>query len=419
MHGEVASWPQGWDPSGSEVYVSVTANGLLRRLNQGNRPVVSAMRRYWTKVGSPNIPVAYWACEDAASATSLASGLPGGLPITFPEAKPAMAAAAPLACSGPLPTMSLQVLQAGATVPVTGTGSITLPNNVMGAVTGVSVNANEVSPASGSVFGHIAVQGIQTDLSALAGPLAAWAGEPAGTRFQRLCGEEGVGFRGQGRLSTSVPIGAQTQQILTSLLPECADADRGVMLEPRQQLALGYRTLSSPRTQPAAVALDYAAAHLAGALTPVEDDQTTANDVTVSRQGGSSYRLIQATGPLSVQPPPAGVGAYSAGGATLNLASAPPAFHEAPWLLPMVTVAPSRYPLIPLILAPTPLAPLHYDLQDADLGDRITVANPPAWLPPEAISQLVQQATERLRGHLFHVPRAPLPPPPPPTTPAT
>src|SRR5260221_10760205 len=276
MHGEVASWPQAWDPSGSEVYVSVTANGLLRRLNQGNQPVVSAMRRYWTKVGSPNIPVAYWACEDAASATSLASGLPGGFPMTFAKAKPAMAAASPFACSGPLPTMSgarigglvpgytpatanqvtallsipaagettlsvlldiamsgavahttliyttanggnlrlgvaardgsgvagsgpalvtgvngqnlavsiamlppatstqamsLQVLQAGATVPVTGTRSITLPNNVMGAVTGVSVNANEVSPASGSVFGHIAVQGIQTDLSALAGPL--------------------------------------------------------------------------------------------------------------------------------------------------------------------------------------------------------------------------------------------------------
>src|SRR5258707_3239915 len=297
--------------------------------------------------------------------------------------------------------MSLQVLQAGATVPVTGTGSITLPNNVMGAVTGVSVNANEVSPASGSVFGHIAVQGIQTDLSVLAGPLAAWAGEAAGTRFQRLCGEEGVGFRGQGRLSTSVPMGAQTQQILTSLLQECSDADRSVMLEPRQQLALGYRTLSSLRNQPAAVALDYAAAHLAGSLTPVEDDQTTANDVTVSRQGGSSYRLIQATGPLSVQPPPAGVGAYSAGGATLNVASDSQAFHEAGWLLHMGTVDESRYPLIQLILARTAVAGLYYDLQDSDLADPITVANPPAWLPPEAISQLVQQATERLGRYMF------------------
>src|SRR5258707_1256422 len=517
MHGEVASWPQAWDPSGSEVYVSVTANGLLRRLNQGNRPVVSAMRRYWTKVGSPNIPVAYWACEDAASATSLASGLPGGFPMTFAQGKPAMAAASPFACSGPLPTMSgarigglvpgytpatanqvtallsipaagettlsvlldiamsgavahttliyttanggslglgfaagdgtgftgsapalitgvngqnlavsiamlppangaqavtFQVLQAGAVAPVTSTGSNNLPNNIMGAVTGMSVNANEVSPASGSVFGHIAVQGIQTDLSVLAGPLAAWAGEAAGTRFQRLCGEEGVGFRGQGRLSTSVPMGAQTQQILTSLLQECADADRGVMLEPRQQLALGYRTLSSLRNQPAAVALDYAAAHLAGALTPVEDDQTTANDVTVSRQGGSSYRLIQATGPLSVQPPPAGVGAYSAGGATLNVASDSQAFHEAGWLLHMGTVDESRYPLIQLILARTAVAGLYYDLQDADLGDRITVANPPAWLPPEAISQLVQQATERLGGYKVQLDRTRVPPRP-------
>src|SRR5258707_31747 len=91
MHGEVASWPQGWDPSGSEVYVSVTANGLLRRLNQGNRPVVSAMRRDWTQLCSPDVPVADWPCEDAASATSPASGLPGGRPITFAKAKPAVA----------------------------------------------------------------------------------------------------------------------------------------------------------------------------------------------------------------------------------------------------------------------------------------------------------------------------------------
>src|SRR5258708_31389653 len=70
MHGEVASWPQAWDPSGSEVYVSVTANGLLRRLNQGNQPVVSAMRRYWTKVGIPNVPVADSAAQDQASPTA-------------------------------------------------------------------------------------------------------------------------------------------------------------------------------------------------------------------------------------------------------------------------------------------------------------------------------------------------------------
>ena len=38
FHGEVASWPQTWDPTGNYVAVSVTANGLLK----ASRPVLQA-----------------------------------------------------------------------------------------------------------------------------------------------------------------------------------------------------------------------------------------------------------------------------------------------------------------------------------------------------------------------------------------
>src|SRR5258708_3078569 len=170
MHGEVASWPQGWDPSGSEVYVSVTANGLLRRLNQGNRPVVSAMRRYWTKVSSPHLPRAYSPSDNAAAAPPPPPPFPARPPPPPPHAAPP--ATGHRACG-------VQGWQAGAAGPGAAAGRRALPNNGRGAGPGGSVNANGGSPAAGPGFGPIVVQGIQAARSALAGPLAAWAGEPA------------------------------------------------------------------------------------------------------------------------------------------------------------------------------------------------------------------------------------------------
>lgn len=44
--GEVAEWPPRWDPSHSDKYVPITANGILRRLGQGNAPVKTGLRDF-------------------------------------------------------------------------------------------------------------------------------------------------------------------------------------------------------------------------------------------------------------------------------------------------------------------------------------------------------------------------------------
>ena len=83
FHGEVAAWPQAWEPSGNDVWVPVQAAGVLRRLHQGAKPLRSPYYRAATGAALAGSLRAYWPCEDLAGATTLASGLPSGAPMTF------------------------------------------------------------------------------------------------------------------------------------------------------------------------------------------------------------------------------------------------------------------------------------------------------------------------------------------------
>lgn len=74
--GLVSEWPVSWDPSGSDFWVRVRADGIMRLLGQG-RVTASALTR---TVTGRNItaPVAYWPMEESAGGTSFSSGLPAG-----------------------------------------------------------------------------------------------------------------------------------------------------------------------------------------------------------------------------------------------------------------------------------------------------------------------------------------------------
>lgn len=277
-----------------------------------------------------------------------------------------------------------------------------------GTVAGSIGNATEVivAPNGGiasAVIGHISVQPALDSLFNLGAALNAWIGEYAGNRFARLCSEEGLPYRVYGYPGDSVAMGAQATQTLLALLQECEDADRGLITEARQALALGYRTRVSMFNQAAAATLDYAAAHLSPDVLPTDDDQLTVNDVTVTRTGGgSSSRQVQTSGALSTQAPPAGVGPYPTA-VSINLSADSQLPDEAGWILHMGTVDEPRYPTIPVNLARPALAALYSTLQDVDLGDRLLVNNPPAWLPPDAISQIVRGLTEVCYGYVFTI----------------
>ena len=103
------------------------------------------------------------------------------------------------------------------------------------------------------------------------GALNGWAGEPAATRFARLAGENGYAARVIGAPVASAAMGAQAIDTLANLLQACEDADRGQIFEPRETLALAYRTRASMQNQQAGITLDYTAAVLASPVQETED----------------------------------------------------------------------------------------------------------------------------------------------------
>jgi hypothetical protein len=280
---------------------------------------------------------------------------------------------------------------------VTGASSVT---GTVGVISKIVFNSNPSALMTGTAFGHVGVQTTFTSLFAIANPLDAWVGETAGRRFQRLCGEEGVAFRGVGNLDGTTVMGAQTIETFTTLLQECVDADQGMMFEPKQCLALGYRTMASLGNQTPAFALDYQLDHLGGAPSPTQDDQLIKNDVTVTAQNsGSSSRQVLLDG--SALAANGMAGRYDTQ-LTINVATDSQLDSEAGWILHTSTVNEPRYPTLNVDLANTALIPLYYQVLEAEVGDRFTVANPPAWLPPGLIDQVVMGYTETLsRKALF------------------
>jgi hypothetical protein len=70
--GEVEAWPVRWNLNGSDVWVSIVANGITRRLNApGTKKLArSALRRF---MAASTIVAAYWPMEDYAEQPQLVS----------------------------------------------------------------------------------------------------------------------------------------------------------------------------------------------------------------------------------------------------------------------------------------------------------------------------------------------------------
>lgn len=247
-----------------------------------------------------------------------------------------------------------------------------------------------------TTIGHISVHSQITSIFDLIDELAGWDGETAGRRIERLCAEEGITFRGIGDLDDTTALGVQRPGALLDLLRECEDADLGTLFEPREVLGIGYRTRASLYNQDPAVAFDYANGELSDSLNPVPDDQNIHNSVTVSRSGGGSARVDITDGPLSTQAPPDGVGTYS-DQPSVSLYDDEQCAYQASWRAHLGTVDEDRYPQVSVNFAASQVATnatLVRQLLEQEVGDRLTVAHPPSWLPPDAISQLVQGYAE-------------------------
>jgi hypothetical protein len=128
----------------------------------------------------------------------------------------------------------------------------------------------------------------------------------------------------------------------------------GQLCETRGRVGLLYIGLGVHYNQPAALTLDIT--QLASPPQPVDDDQQTHNDVTVTRTGGSSANAVLTTGRMSTLPAgQGGIGDYPIG-LTLNAFADSQLPDLASWPLHLGTVDAARYPALPVRLVHPPSA---------------------------------------------------------------
>ncbi|MGW8762374.1 hypothetical protein ACWGN5_07725 [Streptomyces sp. NPDC055815] len=266
-------------------------------------------------------------------------------------------------------------------------GAVTQINTKFGAFSGLRVGHVTVLPTGSATLAPLPFYGADTG----------WDGEEAADRLVRLGTEEAQTLA----LSTwqgdptrnSELLGPQRPGALLDLLQECADSDGGILAEDPQRMALLYRDRTSLENQ-APVIIPYG--KLTTPFEPSESDLRLRNDVTVERIGGSSSRVVQETGPLSV----AEVGVYDESvPLSLALDAQPP--QIAAWRLHLGTWDEARYPTVRLMLHKHPeLIPAVSVLR---VGDRVQITDTPPWMPPGPVDLIVQRIAEDIRTFTWDV----------------
>ncbi|MEY9876653.1 hypothetical protein ABH931_006163 [Streptacidiphilus sp. MAP12-33] len=271
----------------------------------------------------------------------------------------------------------------------------------------ISVKVNPTGALTGTAIGHIAVAAESSTLAII--NYQGSPGDLAAVRFGNLCALVGINYHivwnsPSGALGPNM--GPMHSGAFLDLLQECVDADGGIMFELTDRLGLGYRVRDTIENQTSAVlALDYAQAQLMDVPKPVDDDTYTRNDITVTRLNGSFARAVQTSGTLNTQAPPAGVGTYATS-ITVNVQYDAQTADEAGRRLHLGTVAEPRYPSVGVQLARPAITGspvLRPDALALMPGDRLSIANPPTWLPPDTISALVIGYTETFDQFLHHI----------------
>lgn len=83
FQGYVNGFTPSWDTSARVAVVSVSASGILRRLQQGESPLQSPIARTVLTNLTADTLGEYWPCEETGQPNSFASGMPGGPSLTY------------------------------------------------------------------------------------------------------------------------------------------------------------------------------------------------------------------------------------------------------------------------------------------------------------------------------------------------
>lgn len=214
-------------------------------------------------------------------------------------------------------------------------------------------------------------------------------GETAADRISRLIAPREVSVTVRGNAAESTQMGVQKKATRADLVETARVADDSLMHDDPTSLAVRLRSHTSLYDQPA-VTIPYQE-NLIIPMAPLDDDATTRNQITVTRDDGASLTIEQTTGPMSSAPAPDGVGLYS-DSVTLSLADDLQIERHADWRLHIGTWDEARYPQLGVDLAHPALMSdpvLTRRLLALTPGDRIVITDPPPWLPPTSVDVIV------------------------------
>lgn len=273
----------------------------------------------------------------------------------------------------------------------------TVSGYAIGNASDVYVNPNGTLTAA--AVGWVTAQNYCDPIADMGLLISGYNGELMADRLSRLCGEEGFGFTLIGADTDTPQLGPQQDDTFVNVLQSCMDADRGILFEPADAFGLTYRTRLNMCGQSPAVILDWSAGQLAApAPAPVTDDQQTRNDITLTRNGGSSVTAVLNDGSaMSVSDPPNGVGDYTYS-LTVFLYQDSQLANMSQWMLTVGTVPGARYPALAEDLSRADVQSLTSVIPALGHGDWVQVVSPPSQLTPGPIDQLLWGWTETLNS---------------------
>lgn len=245
----------------------------------------------------------------------------------------------------------------------------------MGTLTGWRLTGNSASSSAGH-FGvwvdpNFTAFDADNNIQALLG----WAGESPVARASRLCREERYPFSAVSFVSSS-RMGVQLTDSLLANLRDCEATDGGLMDD--SQGVVNFRPVSSMYNQTSMLTIDAARRNrLFLPWDPVTDDQKRKNTITATRPGGS-FAIVENLDDINGIPGVRPAAGRYGGDIEPNVETDDALALQASWAVWVASGLPAnkkRYPAITLdfLRAPDMLGAF----RNLELGDRITVINPP------------------------------------------
>jgi hypothetical protein len=240
------------------------------------------------------------------------------------------------------------------------------------------------------------------DAAEVYGALMGFPGETAGERALRVAGEQGVPLTVSGALDEQTRLGTQQPERFLDVLHTAAQSDVGYVLEQRDARALVYRGRATLYNQTPVLTVNWADAVVGAPFAPTDDDKDTQNDVTVTRDGGSTGTAVLEEGRMSVQDPPDGVGRYDRAH-TRSLETDSQAASLAGWMMHLGTFDGLRYTKLTLDLGNPRVYAMVDQIMRADVGDKIRLTNLPPEYGPDDVDLIIRGYREMVGENQWRI----------------